>query len=318
MVVNTFTPLPPYVSVNACVNGSVCVCASHFCLSVRVCVCVSACMCALCVRVRVCFCACAVRVCNCTCPSACTCAFVSWVGTNVRVCTCACVFVRAHMCSCLSACVCACVCVRASASVRERVPCVFVRARVRVCVCVCARVCVCASFPPLCDIFQGIWLVPRPPFNHVGRSVRPLQVCWLAHEPAPKAIDAYIPHTHTHTHHTIPLDSWFISRDSTIQLVSLCVHRDVPTTPLGTMCVRRPSQGYTHNPIGPPLRLQGCTYNPTGLSVLSQAQSGIYPQSHWSPCSFTGIDLYSHEDTGISSLKTPSETPPELILISVS
>jgi len=40
--------------------------------------------------------------------------------------------------------------------------------------------------------------------------------------------------------------------------------------------------------------------------VRSQAQSGIHPQSHWSPCTFTGIHLYSHGDpcafTGISSL----------------
>ena len=39
---------------------------------------------------------------------------------------------------------------------------------------------------------------------------------------------------------------------------------------------------------------QGCTYNPTGHPVLSQAQSGIRPQSHWSPCAFTGMHLQSH------------------------
>ena len=83
-------------------------------------------------------------------------------------------------------------------------------------------------------------------------------------------MDAYIPHTHTCTHHTIPLDSWFISRDSAVQLVSLCVHRDVPTTPLSTLCVHRPSQGCTHNPTSLPVRSQGCTYTPTGIPVPSQ------------------------------------------------
>jgi len=101
-------------------------------------------------------------------------------------------------------------------------------------------------------------------------------------------VDAYIPRTHTHTHHTIPLDSCFISRDSTIQLVSLCIHRDVPTTLLGSLCVHRPSQGYTHNPtvvslcarrVVPTTPLgslcvhrpsQGYTHNPTGLPVRSQ------------------------------------------------
>ena len=60
-------------------------------------------------------------------------------------------------------------------------------------------------------------------------------------------------HTHTYTN-SIPLDSWSIFRDS--------------TTPLGSLCVHRPCQGYTHNPTGLPVR----SYNPTGLrvSVCSQ------------------------------------------------
>jgi len=64
-------------------------------------------------------------------------------------------------------------------------------------------------------------------------------------------------HTHTYTN-SIPLNSWSISRDS--------------TTPLGSLCVHRPCQGYTHNPTGLPVRSQGCqcTYNPTGLPVRSQ------------------------------------------------
>jgi len=61
--------------------------------------------------------------------------------------------------------------------------------------------------------------------------------------------------TRTYTN-SIPLDSWSISRDS--------------TTPLGSLYVHRPCQGYTHNPTGLPVRSQGCTYNPTGLPVRSQ------------------------------------------------
>ena len=62
---------------------------------------------------------------------------------------------------------------------------------------------------------------------------------------------------HTHIYpNLIPLDSWSISQDS--------------ITPLGSLCVHRPCQGYTHNPSGLPERSQGCTYNPTGLPVRSQ------------------------------------------------
>jgi len=61
--------------------------------------------------------------------------------------------------------------------------------------------------------------------------------------------------TRTYTN-SILLDSWSISRDS--------------TTPLGSLYVHRPCQGYTHNPTGLPVRSQGCTYNPTGLPVRSQ------------------------------------------------
>jgi len=56
----------------------------------------------------------------------------------------------------------------------------------------------------------------------------------LKHEPAAKS--TYIPHTHTHTNRdAIPLDSWSISRDNTILLVSLCVHRDASTIPLASL-----------------------------------------------------------------------------------
>ena len=34
--------------------------------------------------------------------------------------------------------------------------------------------------------------------------------------------------------------------------------------------------------------------NPTVHPVLSHAQSGIHPQSYWSPCPFTGMHLQSH------------------------
>ena len=45
-------------------------------------------------------------------------------------------------------------------------------------------------------------------------------------------------HTHTYTN-AIPLDSWSISRDN--------------TTPLGSLCVHRPCQGYNHNATGLPV-----------------------------------------------------------------
>ena len=41
-------------------------------------------------------------------------------------------------------------------------------------------------------------------------------------------------------------------------------------TPLGTLCVHRPCQGYTHNPTGLPVRSQGCSCNPTEISMPSQ------------------------------------------------
>ena len=39
---------------------------------------------------------------------------------------------------------------------------------------------------------------------------------------------------------------WSISRDSTILLVSLCVHRDAPTIPLGSLCIHWDAP--SHNP----------------------------------------------------------------------
>jgi len=137
---------------------------------------------------------------------------------------------------------------------------------------------------------------------------------------------AHISHPHTNRHYTILLKSRFISRDSTIHLFSLCVHRDVPTTPLGSMSVHRPCQAYTHYLTVLLVRsqgiCQGCTYKPTGLPVPNieyriwniQEQTrtqvclhsphththtpnqpcwtpGPSPetvQSHWAPCAFTG------------------------------
>ena len=66
----------------------------------------------------------------------------------------------------------------------------------------------------------------------------------------------YLHPPHAHTPNSIPLDSRSISRDS--------------TTPLGSLCVHRPCQGYTHNPTGLPVLSQGCTYTPNGLLVHSQ------------------------------------------------
>jgi len=67
--------------------------------------------------------------------------------------------------------------------------------------------------------------------------------CNCTHEPAAKLVDACIPHTHTFIN-TIRLDSWIISRDSTIPLVSLCVHRDAPAIPLGSLCVQRDAHSH--------------------------------------------------------------------------
>jgi len=204
------------------------------------------------------------------------------VGTHVRVCTytCACVFVRVHMCSCVFACVCACVCVRACASVRG-VPCVFLRARVRVCVCVRARVCVRASIPPLCDIFAGIRLAPRPPSNHVRDKC--------------EAVTSVLIGARARTQGCERLDP-------------SCIHMHTLHNPAGLRVLVHLQRQC--NPTGLSVRSQGCTYNPTGYHVRSQAESGIHPQSRWSPCAFTGMHLYSHGDpcafTRISSLKTPS------------
>jgi len=66
----------------------------------------------------------------------------------------------------------------------------------------------------------------------------------------------YLHPPHEHTPNSIPLDSRSISKDS--------------TTPLGSLCVHRPCQRYTHNPTGLPVLSQGCTYTPNGLLVHSQ------------------------------------------------
>jgi len=56
---------------------------------------------------------------------------------------------------------------------------------------------------------------------------------------------ASLTHTHIHQHNLAGrVDSWFISRDSTIPLVSLCVHSDVPTIPLVSLCVHRDARSH--------------------------------------------------------------------------
>ena len=56
---------------------------------------------------------------------------------------------------------------------------------------------------------------------------------------------------------------------------TLFVSRDCPI-PLGSLCVHRPCQGYTHNPTGLPVSSQGCTYNPTGLLPFSPILGSIF------------------------------------------
>jgi len=50
-------------------------------------------------------------------------------------------------------------------------------------------------------------------------------------------------------------------------------------TPLGTLCVHRPCQGYTHNPTGLSVHSQGCTWNPTGISMPSQGYTPRQPST---------------------------------------
>jgi hypothetical protein len=64
-----------------------------------------------------------------------------------------------------------------------------------------------------------------------------------------------------------------------------------------------------------PVRLQGCTYNPTGLSVRPQAQSGIHPQSHWSPCAFAGMYIQPH--WALCAFTSPVRDTPTIPLVSL-
>jgi hypothetical protein len=144
---------------------------------------------------------------------------------------------------CLSACACACVCLRA-----------------------CERVCVRASFPPPCGIFPGTRLAPRTPSNHVGDKSEAVTSVLSGARARTQACGRLHPsYTHTHTtqsrctHGSSPetvQSNWFpcaftgmylqphwapcaftgpVRDTPTIPLVSLCFHRDVPATPLGTL-----------------------------------------------------------------------------------
>ena len=70
-------------------------------------------------------------------------------------------------------------------------------------------------------------------------------------------------HTQTYTN-AMTLDSWSISRDNTIPLVSLCVHRDEPTIPRGALCIH--GDATSHKPT---IKMPPTTFLPhLGLYVL--------------------------------------------------
>ena len=103
---------------------------------------------------------------------------------------------------CVSVCMCVCTCVFACA----RVMCV--------CVCVCAcmrayvRACVCVQARMSCVFLRACVC---------ARACERVRLC--------VCVRAFV--------------FWFISRDSTIPLVSLTIHRDAPTIPLCSLCIHR-------------------------------------------------------------------------------
>ena len=89
---------------------------------------------------------------------------------------------------------------------------------------------------------------------------------------------ASLTHTHIHQHNLIPLDSWFISRDSTIPLVSLCVH----------------TRRCTYNPAGLPVHSQGCT--------LTQNPDAIVALCHTTPSLRSSLPLSWQRYSDITTL----------------
>ena len=108
-------------------------------------------------------------------------------------------------------------------------------------------------------------------------------------------------YTHTYTNATL-LDSWSISRDITIPLVFLCVHRDAPIIPLGSLCIHRdapsqktpikmaPSTFFPHPRFSPTVGVPGNVFIPyilqktVRLSVSARQVRGSILQNFWSPC----------------------------------
>jgi len=80
----------------------------------------------------------------------------------------------------------------------------------------------------------------------------------------------------------IPLDSWSISRDNTIPLVSLCVHRDAPAIPLGSPCIHKDAPSHK-----PPIKMSPSTFlpNPLFLYYIS------YKRQHVCACQVRGSTL---------------------------
>jgi len=73
----------------------------------------------------------------------------------------------------------------------------------------------------------------------------------------------------------IPLGSWSISRDITIPLVYLCVHRDTPAIPLGSLCIHRNAPSHK-----PPIKMPPSTFLPRSMFQYCIS----YNRQHGSTC----------------------------------
>ena len=106
-----------------------------------------------------------------------------------------------------------------------------------------------------------------------------------------------------------------ISRDSTIPLVSLCVHRDAPTIPVGSLCIHRDAPSHK-----PPIKMHPSTFLPhprfsvfilpvVHLTRDSTAQrvcspgAGFNPPDFLSPC---GLPVSRYVTSPVASTGCPS------------
>ena len=108
--------------------------------------------------------------------------------------------------------------------------------------------------------FQGVRQAPRAATRNskLATSDRTWNIEYRRTNPHP-SLPTSPSHTYTHTN-SIPLDFWSISIDS--------------TTSLGSLCVHRPCQGYTHNRTGLPVN----TCTSLVITVHWRAQSPTLPR----------------------------------------